>query len=119
MQGQERDHVIVDYGISDEATIQNEIDFIYSRNRLNVSITRFIIFHETINYLLLLIPRAKKKCILFLAEALLNPIHEIFEKKASENGFSFLQVSFIIPKLKKLTNEIEINQFYQAARELF
>jgi hypothetical protein len=41
VQGQERDHVIVDYGINQEA-IRNEVRFIYSRNRLNVSITRFV-----------------------------------------------------------------------------
>lgn len=40
MQGQEADVVIVSYGVTDSQIAFKEKDFIYNRNRLNVSITR-------------------------------------------------------------------------------
>jgi superfamily I DNA and/or RNA helicase len=90
VQGQERDHVIVDYGINQE-TIRNEVKFLYNRNRLNVSITRFVL---SISFLL--INRAKKKCIVFMSEDFLCPIHEIFDASESENGFAYIKVSDLL-----------------------
>jgi superfamily I DNA and/or RNA helicase len=56
MQGQQSEAVIVSYGVSDVETALAEAEFIYSLNRLNVSITR-----------------AKSKCVLFLPRPLLVP----------------------------------------------
>ena len=55
-QGQEAKAVIVSYGVSDTDTAMNEAEFIYSLNRLNVSISG-----------------AKCKCIVFLPRPLLEP----------------------------------------------
>ena len=51
LQGQEREAIIVSYGVADPELINREAEFIYSRNRLNVALTR-----------------AKKKMIVFLPE---------------------------------------------------
>lgn len=40
LQGRERTAVIVSYGVNDKETVKNEAEFIFSRNRFNVSITR-------------------------------------------------------------------------------
>ena len=55
LQGQERQSVIVSYGITDVEQALAESEFVFSRNRLNVAITR-----------------AKKKCIVFLTDAVLS-----------------------------------------------
>jgi len=49
-------------------------DFIFSLNRLNVSITR-----------------AKKKCIVILSEALLQPSPQILDDPKCKKGFFFLR----------------------------
>ncbi len=56
MQGQEAEAVIVSYGVSDVETALSEAGFIYSRNRLNVSLTR-----------------GRSKCAVFLPRPLLEP----------------------------------------------
>jgi len=56
MQGQEAEAVIVSYGVSDVETALGEAEFIYSRNRLNVSLTR-----------------SRAKCMVFLPRPLLEP----------------------------------------------
>ncbi len=53
LQGKERKAVIVSYGVCEAEKIRNESEFIYSRNRFNVSITR-----------------GKAKTIVFLSEAI-------------------------------------------------
>ena len=58
-QGQEREVIIVSYGVSDPDYAISEADFILSPNRFNVSITR---------------PRAK--CIVLMSENLLNILPE-------------------------------------------
>ena len=40
MQGQEAEAVVISYGVSDPEYALREAEFIYSLNRLNVSITR-------------------------------------------------------------------------------
>jgi hypothetical protein len=56
MQGQEAEAVIVSYGVSDVETALAEAGFLYSRNRLNVSLTR-----------------GRSKCVVFLPRPLLEP----------------------------------------------
>ena len=55
LQGQERQMIVVSYGVTDVEQALSEKEFIFSRNRLNVAITR-----------------AKKKCIVFLNDAILS-----------------------------------------------
>ncbi|WP_064091517.1 DEAD/DEAH box helicase [Rossellomorea aquimaris] len=56
MQGQQAEIVIISYAVADSHLIEDEASFIYSRNRLNVALTR-----------------GKKKVILFLSEKLFQP----------------------------------------------
>ncbi|MEQ8224543.1 MAG: DEAD/DEAH box helicase, partial [Candidatus Eremiobacterota bacterium] len=73
MQGQECDSVIVSYGVSDPELAMSEDEFIYSQNRLNVSITR-----------------AKCKTIVFLSRYLLKPTLQVLAKRETEEGISFM-----------------------------
>lgn len=79
MQGQQAESVIVSYGVSDAETALTEAKFIYSRNRLNVSVTR-----------------AQKKCIVFLPRPLLDPPFEVFSKEDAARGLAYMHdlVSF-------------------------
>ncbi|MHC1757481.1 MAG: AAA domain-containing protein [Methanosarcina sp.] len=72
-QGQEAEAVIVSYGVSDTDTAMNEAEFIYSLNRLNVSVTR-----------------AKSKCIVFLPRPLLEPPMEILQNKKAAEGLNHM-----------------------------
>lgn len=74
MQGQECDAVIVSYGVSDVEYALSEKEFIYSLNRLNVSITR-----------------ARSKSIVFLPLPLLEPPVAAFEDDAVAEGIAFMQ----------------------------
>lgn len=75
LQGQERNAVIVNYGVSDPGTALTEGEFILNRNRLNVALTR-----------------AKQKCILFLHESLLHfPMEALaYEDADILDGIRFL-----------------------------
>ena len=75
LQGQEREAVLVSYGISDVERAVSESEFIYSRNRLNVAITR-----------------AKKKMICILTDALLDKPIETLEIEDEDTilGISFM-----------------------------
>ena len=75
MSMKERQAVVVSYGVGDIEQAIGEGEFIYSRNRLNVSLTR-----------------GKKKTIVFLTEALLNfPIEALgVDNKEVLEGISFL-----------------------------
>jgi len=73
MQGQECDSVIVSYGVSDPELAIYENVFIYSLNRLNVSITR-----------------AKCKTIVFLSRYLLTPTLQVLTKLETEEGIYFM-----------------------------
>lgn len=70
MQGQQCEAVIVSYGVSDHETALKEAEFIYSRNRLNVSVTR-----------------ARAKCIVFLPRPLLEPSFELLQNERAAEGF--------------------------------
>lgn len=74
MQGQERDAVVVSYGVSDVETALNEKQFIFSLNRLNVAITR-----------------ARAKTVLFVPRPLLEPPIQVLDQDDVAEGVSFMQ----------------------------
>ncbi len=74
MQGQECEVVIVSYGVSDVEHAMNEKEFIYSLNRLNVSITR-----------------ARTKTIVFLPRPLIEPPMQVYEDDRLCEGVAFMQ----------------------------
>ena len=73
MQGQEAECVVVSYGVSDQETALQEAEFIYSLNRLNVSVTR-----------------ARSKCIVFLPRPLLNPTFELLSSDKAAAGLGHM-----------------------------
>ena len=75
LQGQEREVVVVSYGVSDVERAVAESEFIYSRNRLNVAMTR-----------------GKKKMICILTDALLERPVEALEIDDEETlkGISYM-----------------------------
>ncbi len=74
MQGQECDAVVVSYGVSDVEYALSEKEFIYSRNRLNVAMTR-----------------ARHKSILFVSRRLLEPPIQALEQDDVADGIAFMQ----------------------------
>ena len=73
MQGQECDAVIVSYGVADPEAAMNEGEFIYSLNRLNVSITR-----------------ARCKTVVLLSKQLLTPTLRTLEETETSAGIAFM-----------------------------
>ncbi|QSZ66276.1 ATP-dependent helicase [Methanofollis aquaemaris] len=73
MQGQQCEAVIVSYGVSDSETALREAEFIYSLNRLNVSVTR-----------------ARAKCIVFLPRPLLEPSFELLRHEKAARGLEYM-----------------------------
>lgn len=73
MQGQESEAVLVSYGVSDPETALGEAEFLYSLNRLNVSITR-----------------AQSKCVVFLPRPLLEPCFELLSNPRAAEGLGFM-----------------------------
>ena len=73
MQGQESQAVIVSYGVSDPETAAREGEFLYSANRLNVSVTR-----------------ARAKCVVLLPRPLLEPALEVLHDDETARGFGFM-----------------------------
>ncbi len=74
MQGQEADAVIVSYGVSDSEYAAQEAQFIYSRNRLNVAITR-----------------AKSKCLIILSRQLLEAPPSVWDNPQVAEGLGFMR----------------------------
>ena len=74
IQGQQADVVIVCYGFADLDRLEGEKDFIFSRARLNVSLTR-----------------ARRKCVLICTDEVLNPPHSILGNAAVRDGILHLQ----------------------------
>lgn len=74
MQGQERDLVVVCYGGLVDLEEAGELDFAYSRERLNTAITR-----------------AKKKCILVCSMEVLEPTLAACETAERQTGFELLR----------------------------
>ncbi|MCU0849279.1 MAG: AAA domain-containing protein [Spirochaetes bacterium] len=73
MQGQQCRAVIVSYGVSDNETALAEAHFIYSLNRLNVSVTR-----------------AESKSIVFLPRPLLNASFAVLENHGAAEGLNHM-----------------------------
>jgi superfamily I DNA and/or RNA helicase len=73
-QGQERDAVVVSYGVCDVEYALGEREFIYSLNRLNVAITR-----------------ARAKSIVFLSRRLLEPPIQALDHHDVADGVAFMQ----------------------------
>jgi predicted RecB family nuclease len=74
MQGQEASAVVVSYGVSDADFALDEGEFIYSRNRLNVSITR-----------------AQSKCVVFLPRPLLDASPAVMDDPVASEGLRFMR----------------------------
>ncbi|MEO7803423.1 MAG: AAA domain-containing protein [Actinomycetota bacterium] len=74
MQGQECDMVIVSYGVADPEYALMEREFIYSRNRLNVAITR-----------------ARMKTVVILSRSLLEPPLQALDRDDVAEGVAFMQ----------------------------
>ena len=75
-QGLERDIVIADYALFNNDVIKNELEFLFSTNRMNVCLSR-----------------ARKKCVFVVSEALLGNTggFDILASPAVERGYLFLQ----------------------------
>ncbi|PEZ83087.1 hypothetical protein CN374_29220 [Bacillus cereus] len=71
-QGKEAEIVIISYAIADEELAHKELDFIYSLNRLNVSLTR-----------------AKKKVINFIPRKLFHPSYSALLDDKNIDNFNF------------------------------
>lgn len=74
MQGQEAMAVLVSYGVSDPEFAMMEADFIYSRNRLNVSITR-----------------GRHKTVLLMPASLLYAPPRILEREEAAIGLGYMR----------------------------
>jgi hypothetical protein len=74
MQGQEADAVVVSYGVSDSEYALMEAEFIYSLNRLNVSITR-----------------ARSKCVVCLPRPLLDASPRVLDNDEAARGLAFMR----------------------------
>ena len=74
MQGQERDAVIVSYGVSDVEHALREKEFIYQLNRLNVSITR-----------------ARLKTIVFMSRTLAEQPVQALDIPHVADGIAYMQ----------------------------
>jgi len=73
MQGQQSEAVIVSYGVHDLETAIAEADFIYSLNRLNVSVTR-----------------AQAKCVICLSRPLLQSTFELLVNEQAIKGLAHM-----------------------------
>jgi len=73
MQGQEAECAIVSYGVSDPETALAEAEFIYSKNRLNVSLTR-----------------SRAKCVVFLSRPLLEPPLDLVQNQKAAEGLTHM-----------------------------
>ena len=74
MQGQEAMAVIVSYGVSDPEFAMMEAEFIYSQNRLNVSVTR-----------------GEAKTVLLLPAALLHAPPRVLERQQAAAGLGYMR----------------------------
>ena len=74
MQGQEAIAVFVSYGVSDPEFAMMEAEFIYSRNRLNVSVTR-----------------GRHKTVLLMPAALLHAPPRVLEREEAVLGLGYMR----------------------------
>lgn len=91
MQGQEADAVVVSYGVSDPEYALMEAEFIYSLNRLNVSITR-----------------ARAKSIVCLPRPLLDASPQVLDFPEAARGLAFMRglVQAVAPLNPPLTFDL-------------
>lgn len=99
LQGQERDAVIVSYGVYDNEILKQQSEFIYSRNRFNVSITR-----------------GKKKTIVILSDVVSTPsiTSNVLKDKSKSlsEGIEFVHgfAKFMAEEEHKGEKEVEIEK---------
>jgi DNA replication ATP-dependent helicase Dna2 len=74
MQGQEAEAVVISYGVSDPEYALREAEFIYSVQRLNVSVTR-----------------ARSKTIVFLPRPLVDGLPQLLASEAAGRGLAYMQ----------------------------
>jgi len=74
MQGQEAEAVVVSYGVADAELAAAEAEFIYSRNRINVAITR-----------------AKCKAVVCLPQPLLDGTLSVLDDEAAGLGLGYMR----------------------------
>ncbi|MDG1480100.1 MAG: AAA family ATPase [Myxococcota bacterium] len=89
MQGQEAQAVIVGYGVSDPEFAQQEARFIYSRNRLNVSITR-----------------GRAKTVVCLPRPLLDATPGVLEDDEAAEGLAYMR-----RLLQRMETQGEVQRF--------
>ena len=91
MQGQQADLVLVCYGFLEQAEIENEMEFLYSRNRLVVALSR-----------------AKKKVVMLVGDEMLVPSLAVFETAERQQGFALLQELEQSCRTKKALQEVQV-----------
>lgn len=88
MQGKEAQCVLICMLYRQRMTLEDELEFIYSRQRINVSITR-----------------AQQLCILITSDILLNrPPFRLFLNESTRNGFNLL-TNYVSQSQLKILNE--------------
>lgn len=90
MQGQEADAVLVSYGVADPEFAMQEAEFIYSLNRLNVSMTR-----------------AKSKCVISLSRALLDATPHVLDEPEAAKGLAFMRD--LVAKIQETGEEVDFD----------
>jgi len=91
MQGQEADVVFISYGVADPELAAMEAEFIYSRNRLNVAITR-----------------ARCKSIVFLPRPLVDASPEVLDQEAVAVGLAYMRGLLHLAREKGETELFEV-----------
>jgi hypothetical protein len=92
MQGQQSHCVIVSYGVSDVETALSEAEFIYSLNRINVSVSR-----------------ARSKCIVFLSQQLVEPSFDIMQNVKAVKGLEHMHALLHFCKSRGEKKEFVLN----------
>ncbi len=92
MQGQQSYCVIVSYGVSDVETALGEAEFIYSLNRINVSVSR-----------------ARSKCIVFLPRPLLEPSFDVLQNPEAVKGLEHMHALLDFCTRRGEKTEITLN----------
>ena len=92
MQGQQSHCVIVSYGVSDVETALAEAEFIYSLNRINVSVSR-----------------ARSKCIVFLPRPLLEPSFDVLQSPKAVRGLEHMHALLDFCKRRGEGREITLD----------
>ncbi len=95
IQGQQSHCVIVSYGVSDIETALSEAEFIYSLNRINVSVSR-----------------ARSKCIVFLSQPLLEPAFDIMQNVNAVKGLEHMHALLHFCKNRGEKKEFELDFLY-------